>query len=66
MPRQLKIDRAIYLVDDDAKTYRFLSRNPDWKNLSPRENERNNRHIDGYTRMFKDGRLKTFRYREAK
>lgn len=63
MPKRLKIDRAIYLVDDKTKTYRLLSRNPEWENLRPQENERNKRLIDGYTRVFKVGRRKTFRYR---
>jgi hypothetical protein len=63
MPRELKIDRAIYLADDQTRTYRFLGRNPDWRNLDPEENERNKRHIDGFTRTFRDGRTKTFRYR---
>ena len=62
MLKQLKIDRAVYLVDDKTKAYRFLKRNPEWKSLDPQENERNKRHIDGYTRIFKDGRRKTFRY----
>lgn len=47
MGKRLKIDRAIYLVDDKTKTYRLLSRNPEWENLRPQENERNKRHIDG-------------------
>jgi hypothetical protein len=63
MPRELKIDRAIYLADDQTRTYRFLGRNPDWRNLDPEENERNKRHIDGFTRTFRDGRTKTFHYR---
>ena len=63
MPRVLKIDRAIYQVDDETRTYRFLRRNLDWEKLNPDENDRNKRHIDGYTRIFKDGRRKTFRFR---
>lgn len=63
MATELKIDRAIYVVDDATKTYRYLRRNPAWKTLSQRENEQNKRHIDGYTRMFKNGRAKTFRFR---
>jgi len=60
--KELKIDRAAYLADDETRTYRFLRRNPDWERLDPAENERNKRAIDGYTRLFMDGRRKTFRY----
>jgi len=63
MPRELKIDRAVYLVDDVTRTYHFLRRNPDWDKLDPAENDRNKRQIDGYTRIFRDGRRKTFRFR---
>ncbi len=56
MKKELKIGRAIYLVDDESKTYRFLRRNPDWKNLDPKENEANKLHIDGYTRIFRNGK----------
>lgn len=62
MPRELKIDRAIYSVDDETKSYRFLRRNPDWEELDPAENDENKRQIDGYTRTFRDGRTRTFRY----
>lgn len=64
MAQELKIDRAIYLVDDAARTYRFLRRNPDWQTLSQQENEQNKRHIDGYTRRFRDGRTRTFRFKK--
>ena len=63
MPRELKIDRAVYLVDNETGTYRFLGRNPDWQKIDPAENDENKRQIDGYTRIFRDGRKKTFRYR---
>lgn len=66
MQQELKIDRAIYLVDDETRTYRFLRRNPDWKNLDLSENDANKRQIDEYTRIFRDGRRKTFRYREPR
>jgi SAM-dependent methyltransferase len=59
--RKLKIDRAVYLVDDDRRTYAFLERNPDWARLSPRQNAANKLQIDGYARLFRDGRKKTFR-----
>ncbi len=61
----LKIDRALYEVDDKAKTYRYYGRNLDWKNLSKEENKGDKKHIDGYTRIFPNGRKKVFRYEEC-
>jgi len=66
MPREMNIDRAIYLVDDETRTYRFMKRNPDWEKLDSNENEENKRQIDGYTRIFRDGRRKTFRYGKSR
>lgn len=60
---ELEVDRAVYLVDDATATYRYLRRNPGWRDLDPVVNERNKRHLDGYTRLFPDGRRKVFRYR---
>jgi hypothetical protein len=65
MPRELKIDRAVYLVDDETRTYHFLRRNLAWEKLDPAENEKDKRQIDGYMRIFRDGRRKTFRYGRA-
>lgn len=64
MTRILRIDRAMYEVDDKTKTYRYFGRNPDWKELYREENERNKIHIDGYTRIFRDSKTKKFRYRK--
>lgn len=61
--RELRIDRAVYVVDEERKRYRYLSRNHEWRELDPLENERNKRYLDGYTRVFPDGRTKVFRYR---
>ena len=61
--RRLKIDRAVYLVDDSSKTYRFLKRNPGWQSLGSDENQKNKKSIDGYTRIFRDGSKKVFRFR---
>lgn len=63
MKRKLNIDRAIYLADDGTRTYTFLKRNTDWNKLDTEENERNKKPIDGYTRIFRDGRKKVFRFR---
>lgn len=64
MQRELKIDRALYLVDDASRTYRFLRRNPHWENLSTEENEVNKRQIDGYTRVFRTGKKKAYKRSE--
>lgn len=60
MLREIEIDKAIYLVDTSTKTYRFLRRNPRWRELSPRVNEQNKASIDGFTRIFRDGRTRLY------
>ena len=62
MPRELAIDHAIYLVDDETRTYRVLKRNLEWQKLDPGQLEENKRQIDSYTRVFRDGSTKVFRY----
>jgi hypothetical protein len=64
MPREAKIDRAIYLVNDEQRTYKFLRRNPDWRKLRPEENEANKRSIEGYAREMRSGKSKTYRRAE--
>lgn len=64
MTKELKIDKAIYLVDDETKTYRFLRPNPDWKKLDPFENEANKQYIDEYTRILRNGKTRKFIRRE--
>jgi hypothetical protein len=65
MPRvEIKIDRAIYQVNDSARRYWFVRRNPEWRTLSPHENEKNKRRIDGYTRVFNSGQTKVYRYHQ--
>jgi hypothetical protein len=63
MAKILKIDRALYEVDDKTITYRYYGRNPEWENLNKEESQRNKKHIHGYTRIFPDGRKKVFRYK---
>jgi carboxymethylenebutenolidase len=60
IPREVKIDKAIYRVDAMTKTYRYLRRNPEWRSLTAEENESNKKAIDGYTRILRGGRTKTF------
>jgi hypothetical protein len=62
---QLKVDRGIYLVNNATKTYRYLRPNPSWNHVHPRKNERNKRHLDGYTRIFPDGHTKVFVYQSS-
>jgi hypothetical protein len=63
MTKILKIDRALYEVDEKNKTYKYYGRNPNWKQLDPAENEENKKSIDGYTRIFPDGSQKVFHYK---
>jgi hypothetical protein len=60
---ELKLDRAVYLVDEITKTDQYLRCNPGWRHLDPEENERSERHLVGYMRILPDGRRKTFTYR---
>ncbi len=66
MARMVKIDRAMYEVNDDTKVYRYCCRNPEWKRLGKQENERNKKSLDGYTRIFPGGKRKVYRYRQKK
>lgn len=63
MITELCVDRAVYAVDDESRTYCFVRRNPEWERLDAAENARHKRALDGYTRIFRDGRRKVFRYR---
>lgn len=60
MSRKVKIDKGIYEVIDKTSTYKFVKRNPLWKQLDPEENKKNKKSIDGYIRVFRDGRKKKF------
>jgi hypothetical protein len=59
----LKIDRALYEVDDSSKTYRYCGRNIHWRLLDPKESSRNKKHINGYTRIFSNGKQQIFVYK---
>jgi len=61
LQRALKIDRAIYLVDDATKTYRFLQRNPESRSLLPEENEANKKAVDGYKRITRNGETRIYK-----
>ena len=63
--REVPIDRSVYLVDNAARIYKFLKRNPNWKGLDPAESVRNQLQLDGYTRIFRSGRRKVFNYDQA-
>lgn len=65
MERYVKVDKAIYRVDDESKTYSFHKRNPDWQTLDHFESLRNEKQLEGYTRIFKNGRKKVFRFNDA-
>ncbi len=64
MSKILKINKALYEVDDKTKTYRYYGRNPEWKELSAEENQRNKKHIDGYARILRNGKKVVFRYKD--
>lgn len=57
------IDRAICLVDDEARTHGFLRRTPDWGHLGRGENDRHMRRGDGYSGHFCDGGSRACCYR---
>jgi hypothetical protein len=38
MTKQHKIDWTLYIVDDRTRTYEFLKRDPEWKQLDACEN----------------------------
>ena len=59
--RELAIDRAIYLVDEDTRTYRFVRRNPGPLPDAETSN-RHKRELLGYTRVMSDGTTKPFRF----
>jgi hypothetical protein len=59
----LKIDRALYEVDDSSRTYHYYDRNKEWRDLDPEENSNNKKRINGYTRVFSDGKQKVFIYK---
>lgn len=62
MSREIQIDKAIYLVDDEYKLYCFLRRNPKWRLVTGEQNSENKRQLIGYTRIFRDGRTKLMQY----
>lgn len=60
MTEIVKIGKALYEVDANTKTYCYYGRNPG--KVSKEEEERNKKRLNGYTRIFRDGRTKIFRY----
>jgi hypothetical protein len=64
MPRLLKIDKAVFEVNDDNRIFHFISKNARWRELSKEESEANKKSLDGYTRKFsKTGKMKKFVYK---
>jgi hypothetical protein len=56
----LRIGKALYEVDHQTKIYWYYGRNPEKVNKA--EEERNKEKIDGFARLFRDGRSRRFRY----
>ncbi|MBI4220329.1 MAG: CBS domain-containing protein [Chloroflexi bacterium] len=54
-PREVPVDRTVYLADDSSRTYRFLRRNPNWADMDPATNDRNKASLVGYKRIFRNG-----------
>lgn len=62
MLRTLRINRSIYLMDDEEKSYRILRRNPYWRKLTARQNQLNKRQLVGYTRIFTNDKTRRINY----
>jgi hypothetical protein len=60
--KKLAVDKALYLVDDNNKSYRFLKRNSNWQSISAEQNYKNKKSLDGYTRHFRNGKTKVFKF----
>ncbi|MFH1211603.1 MAG: hypothetical protein V1659_01605, partial [Candidatus Woesearchaeota archaeon] len=54
------IGRALYVVDDRNRNYKFYARNNDYRKLSREELEKNMKSVSGYTRIFRTGMAKRF------
>jgi hypothetical protein len=63
--REVWIDKAVYLVDDETRTYKLLRRNPDWKELPAAKSFENELALEGFTRVFADGRRRVFHFDES-
>ncbi len=62
MLKTLNIGKSVYLVDDEDKSYRILRRNPNWKKLTLKQNEKNKKSLDGYTRIFTNDKTGIYHY----
>jgi hypothetical protein len=58
--RQIPINRSIYLLDDDDKSYRILKRNPGWRKVTLDQNNKNKKLLIGYTRIFTNDKTKQY------
>lgn len=54
MKKLIKIDKAIYEVDEENKYYKFYSNNSNWRKLTASENSANKKQIEGYRRIMGD------------
>lgn len=64
MLKQLKIDKSIYLIDDEDMSYRLLKRNPNWKKLPRKQNLINKNLLDGFTRIFRNDTTRLYKFKE--
>ena len=65
MLRLVKIGKAVYEADDDARTYKFFCRNRDWGLMTRAESEKNKKSLEGYARVFRNGKKQVFHYKES-
>jgi hypothetical protein len=64
MFKRLKVDRSIYLVDDDDKSYRYLGRNLNWQKLTVKQSLSNKKYLDGFTRIFGNDKTKLYHFKK--
>jgi hypothetical protein len=63
MKKILAIDKALYKIDFRKKIYAYYGRNSNFKKLKKRDNVKNKKMINGFIRIFKDGRKKVFKFK---
>ena len=60
MTEEICIDKSIYLVDHEDKSFRLLRRNKTWRNLSEKQNLKNKKLLDGYTKILTNDKTKKY------
>jgi hypothetical protein len=60
----IEIDGVVYEVNSRTKTYWHFGQNSTSRERDKKQNEENKKSIDGYTRIFPDGRREVYRYKK--